>query len=96
MYPRGRNPFRTPQYLMFITRYRPDVRHTFQFPETERDLNILEKLKRLGPDMQNLLTDTKFVTVPDPMDEMCLPGERPDPEDTVCPLVPLQSAISDQ
>ena len=81
---------------MFITRYRPDVRHTFQFPETERDLNILEKLKRLGPDMQNLLTDTKFVTVPDPMDEMCLPGERPDPEDTVCPLVPLQSAISDQ
>ena len=44
--------------------------------------------------MQILLTDTKFVTLPDPMDEMSLPGEQPGPEDKVCSPVPLQSAIN--
>jgi hypothetical protein len=94
MYPRGQSPYRSPRYLMFATGVHPKVPFTFQFTETERDLDVFKQLMSLDSDMRNLLTDAKFVTVPDPMNERCLPGERPGPDEEVCSPVPLQPTIS--
>ena len=82
-YPRLQSSFLSPRYLMFVTRTR-DAPDNYEFTESIIDQGTLQRYKSLDPDMENLLADAKFVTVPNPSSDMRLPGEELRPEDKVC------------
>lgn len=69
------NPRQSHRYIMCCTQTRRSVDHTFVFPETPRDREVLTKSMKANPVLRILLEDAKFVTVPDPAGTMLLPGE---------------------
>jgi len=74
-YPRLQSPYLSPRYLMFVTRSHLK-RYNYQYSETDEDRCIRDDYMKLDSDMRDLLTDAKFVTIPDPADEIILPGEE--------------------
>ena len=81
-YPRLRSPFLSPRYLMFVTRTRV-APYNYEFTKSIIDQGTLLRYKSLDSDMENLLADAKFVTVPNPSNDMRLPGEELRPADKV-------------
>jgi len=80
-YPRFQSPFLSPRHLMFITRARYGVPCDHQIAETDQDQRILESYRSQDSAMQVLLAHVKFVTVPNPSNDMRLPGEELRSED---------------
>ena len=61
---------------------------------TDDDRCIRDDYMKLDSDVRDLLTDAKFVTIPDPPKEIIVPGDEPRPEEKVSFLILVQSRIS--
>lgn len=75
-YPRHAHPLARRERLLFITQKRKRVPHNTVLYEGPSDEQICARIigldsERFGP----LFQGSEFVTVPDPFDEICLPGE---------------------
>lgn len=76
-YPRGVHPRKMASELLFPTRQVFEVPHTLKFTETPRDKEILERIMNVHPRIRALLENAQFVNVPNPANDMMLPGEEP-------------------
>lgn len=75
-YPRHANPMARRERLLFITQQRKGAPHNKVLKEGPKDKALRASViglnsEKFGP----LFEDSEFVTVPDPFDEITLPGE---------------------